>query len=71
MSRDFDPETDQFPDSGDQPSDVERPADPAPVPPDQLPQEPVREPPDAPNVPDDPNPDPIGDPERPEPLRVL
>ena len=65
MSKDFDPETDQFPDSGDQPSDVERPREPVPVPPDQLPQEPIREPPD------ENDPGSIEDPGKNEPVRIL
>ena len=69
MSRDFDPETDQFPDTGDTPSDVERPREeapePAPVPPDQLPVEPVREPPD------ETDPGPIDEPGKNEPIRIL
>lgn len=75
MSRDFDPETDQFPDPNGSPGDVERPGsegsdDPIPVPPDRLPEEPIQEPPDSPNVPDEPNPTPIGDPGANEPVRL-
>ena len=75
MSRDWDPETDQFPTGGDE-GDVERPEgddsdEPIPVPPTDVPPAPVEEPPDAPYAPDDPDPEPIGDPKPNEPTRIV
>jgi hypothetical protein len=67
LSREYDPETDQMPDD-DSGGDVERPI---PVPPvDPMPA-PIEEPPDAPNVPDEPDPEPIGDPAPTEPTRLV
>lgn len=77
MSREYDPETDQTPGGGQpQPDDVERPGsegsnDPIPVPPTEEPPAPIEEPPDSPNVPDEPNPEPIGDPSSGEPTRIV
>ena len=75
MSREYDPETDQFP-TGSGTGDVERPGsegadDPIPVPPRDEPPAPVQEPPDSPNVPDEPDPEPIGDPGTKEPTRLV
>jgi len=72
MSRDWDPETDPPPDGTDQPNDVERPGDthpgdPVPVPPTEVPPAPIEEP----NVPHEPDPDPIGDPQTKEPMRIV
>jgi hypothetical protein len=54
--------------------DVERPGDedePIPIPPDDLPPEPIGEPPDSPHSPDEPNSVPIGDPPSGEPTRLV
>ena len=76
MSREFDPETDQMPGEGGPTGDVERPGsegadDPIPVPPTEEPPSPIEEPPDAPNVPEGPDPDPVGDPQPKEPTRYM
>jgi hypothetical protein len=75
-SRDYDPETDQFPPTTDAPSDVERPGsegadDPIPVPPTEEPPSPIQEPPESPNVPDERDPEPIGDPATNEPTQIV
>ena len=54
--------------------DVERPGDedePIPVPPDDLPQEPIEEPPDSPHGPDEVDPTPIGDPPSDDPIHLV
>jgi hypothetical protein len=52
-------------------SDDEGIDDPIPLPPSDDPTAPVEEPPDSPNVPDEPNPTPTGDPIPNEPTRLV
>jgi hypothetical protein len=45
--------------------------DPIPLPPSDEVPAPIEEPPDAPNIPDEPNPTPTGDPKPVEPTRIV